>query len=164
MKEKRLFVIRHAKAVQGGYDNDFGRSLAQKAEEQIIQMSVMLKNATIIPDLVLASAALRTQQTADGFAENLGFGKDKIVLKDSIYNTNVTTLIQEINQVSDNINTLFLVAHSPTVGMLVDELTDNFRHHFSTCAIAFLKFNINSWQEVGGGTGSLVWLKETQNN
>lgn len=164
MAEKRLFIIRHAKAVQHGYEDDFNRSLRKKAEGQIIEMSTILKNANIIPDLVLASAALRTKQTAEGFRENLDFDEDKIILKESIYQTNVFSLIGEINQVSNEVNTLFLIGHNPILGMLIDELTSDFGHHLSTCAIAFLSFEIDSWQEVSGGIAELVWLKETTKN
>jgi len=162
MGEKKLLVIRHAKAVQHSYEDDFNRNLRKKAEGQIMTMSAVLKNLHILPDLVLSSAALRTQQTTEGFAKHLGFDKEKILLKKSMYNTDVSTLIKEINEVSKEINTLFLVGHNPTVGMLVDDLTGDFGHHFSTCALALLHFEIDSWAEVMTNTAKLIWLKETQ--
>lgn len=164
MKVKNLYVIRHAQAVQDDYHRDFDRSLTKKAIGQIIEMSAILKNAEVVPDLVLVSAALRTKQTAEGFATNVGFSKDKIELKENLYNTTVHTLIQEINKVSDDIDTLFLIGHNPSVGMLVDELVGEFGHHFSTAAIAFLQFEIEYWAEVSSNTANLLWLKETQNN
>ncbi len=66
---KTLVLMRHGKAVDtANSGKDFDRALSAKGQEQIKVMLAWLKEQSIVPDCVVSSSALRTQETARGIA------------------------------------------------------------------------------------------------
>jgi phosphohistidine phosphatase len=68
---KRVILVRHAKSVSYGYDQDYDRTLTDRGEDDAYKISRELKNLKIKPDLFIASPAVRTTQTARIYADAL---------------------------------------------------------------------------------------------
>jgi len=65
----QLLLLRHGKAETRNSDNptDFSRALLQKGIDQARNAARLLREADLLPDLVLCSPLIRTRQTADEF-------------------------------------------------------------------------------------------------
>ncbi len=76
-KDRRLLLCRHAEA--GWPENtasDFDRPLTRRGMEEARDMGACLNKHGIRPDLILASAALRTRTTAEILAKAMGCRPD----------------------------------------------------------------------------------------
>ena len=78
---KKLFIIRHAKSDwQDITLDDYDRPLNEKGEKNAPFMGKLLKEKNIRPDIIIASPAKRTMQTAELIAKEIGFEDgDKLV-------------------------------------------------------------------------------------
>ena len=74
---KRVIIVRHAKSVPYGYEDDFNRDLRDRGKNDSKLVSTELKNQNISPELMVSSPAKRAIKTARIFAENLGFDKSR---------------------------------------------------------------------------------------
>ena len=75
---KRIVIVRHAKAVPYGYDDDFSRDLRDSGVRDAKLISNELKNRNIFPDQIISSPAQRAMHTATLFASNLEYNKENI--------------------------------------------------------------------------------------
>ncbi|HEV7607390.1 MAG TPA: histidine phosphatase family protein, partial [Steroidobacteraceae bacterium] len=71
-KGKRLTLIRHANAEQDADVRDFERPLSRKGQSEALEMARRFQERSLVPDLIIASAATRTRETAETFAKVLG--------------------------------------------------------------------------------------------
>ena len=103
---KRVVIVRHAKSVPYGYDDDFNRDLKSRGVTDAEKISSELKNMGIKPDAMVSSPAKRALKTATIFSENLGFNKNEIREVEDIYDGLTTSefidLIHELPESSNN--------------------------------------------------------------
>ena len=79
-KSRRLTLIRHANAEQDSDVRDFERPLSRKGQNEALEMARRFQERGLIPDLILASAATRTRETAETFAKaQEAFGNEQVV-------------------------------------------------------------------------------------
>ena len=67
-----LILLRHGKAENTSMDGDFSRALVEKGREQARRAAKRLKEADMLPDIVLTSPLLRARQTAEEFCQFAG--------------------------------------------------------------------------------------------
>lgn len=67
-----LLLLRHGKAENTSPDGDFSRALVAKGREQARRAGNLLKNADLLPEIVLTSPLIRARQTADEFCQAAG--------------------------------------------------------------------------------------------
>ena len=83
---KTLVLMRHGKAdVSAPSGRDFDRVLSPKGREQVKVMLAWLKEQGILPDSIISSSALRTQETARGMATGLGIALETIDWRKDLY-------------------------------------------------------------------------------
>ena len=73
----------------------------------------------VLPDLILSSSSLRTQETADGLAEKLVFEGPKYYLQE-LYLTKPETLKETVMMQENYFQSIFLVGHNPQLTDLVN--------------------------------------------
>jgi len=97
---KRVILVRHAKSVSYGYDQDYDRTLSGRGEEDAQTISLKLQKMNIQPDLIIASPAVRTTQTATIYANTLGYPKKNILFEKKLYSgktsENFLAMLQEL--------------------------------------------------------------------
>lgn len=64
-----LLLLRHGKAENSDPNGDFSRALVEKGREQARRAGTLLKNADLMPEIVLTSPLIRARQTADEFCQ-----------------------------------------------------------------------------------------------
>ncbi len=146
---KRVVIVRHAKSVHYGYDDDFHRDLTERGISDAEKISSQLGEMGISPDLVVASPANRTMQTAKIFCKNLNYQSAKIRQEEDIY-TGISTqeFVDFLKELPDGIQTVFLFGHNPTVYYLVYNLVKYFNSDMPTCSTVALDFQVENWKEV----------------
>ena len=151
---KRVVIVRHAKSVPYGYDDDFNRDLSDRGKNDAKLISTELNKLGIKPETMIASPAKRAIKTARIFAENIGFDKNNILEEEDIYEGLTTSefldLIQELPKETE---TAFFFGHNPGFYYFVNNLLDNFKDDMPTCSTVAIDFNVDSWQQVQARTG-----------
>lgn len=151
---KRVVIVRHAKSVPYGYDDDFNRELKNRGITDAEKISSELKKMNIKPDAMISSPAKRAIKTATIFAENLGFDKNNIREIEEIYDGLTTSeFIDLIHELPDSVNTAFFFGHNPGFYNYVINLLTYFHDDMPTCSTVGINFSVESWKNVSARTG-----------
>ena len=155
---KRVVIVRHAKSVPYGYDDDFNRGLKERGYHDANLISEKLKGDNIQVDLIISSPAKRALKTARIYAENLNYPINKILLKDDLYD-GITTqeFIDMLNNLPENIKTAFVFGHNPIVYYLCSNLIKYFNGDMPTSSTVGIDFETESWKAVSARQGKLAF-------
>lgn len=151
---KRIVIVRHAKSDQFGYDDDFNRNLTDRGINDADKISNKLVSANIVPDKVFSSPANRTIQTAEIYCRNFEFKLESIKTISSFYHgISTKDLVNLVNRLDNEVNTIFIFGHNPTVYYWVYNLVKYFNSDMPTCSTVVIDFDVNEWAEVSARTG-----------
>ena len=151
---KRIVLVRHAKAVPYGYDDDFSRDLADRGVNDAELVAKELKRQGIKPDVMISSPANRAIQTARIFAENVGFDKKKILEVENIYNGMTTSeFLDLIRELPDQAEIVFFFGHNPVFFYYAGNLLEDFRDDMPTCSTVGIDFFVDLWEKVEARSG-----------
>jgi len=151
---KQLLLIRHAKATHESGYIDFERPLKHSGLQDAATVAMRLQEYSVIPQILMASPALRTLTTANVFAEHLSLPKPETDKR--IYDADLDTLIDVVNELPDSYNFIGLVGHNPGISQLLYHLTSEVRD-METCAAVLIAFETNKWSAVGKFSGSVAY-------
>ena len=155
---KRVVIVRHAKSVHYGYEDDFNRDLAGRGKNDASLVSRELKKNGVKPDIMISSPAKRALKTARIFAENLGFEKNKISELDDIYDgLSASEFLEVIHSLPENTESVFFFGHNPGFHFFVNNLLKISVNDMPTCAAVGIDFSVNAWKEVEARTGDLAF-------
>ncbi|HLM04499.1 MAG TPA: histidine phosphatase family protein [Blastococcus sp.] len=121
MPPHRLLLIRHAKAGDGSVDAD--RPLTEKGLRRATAIGTWLESNGLVPDRVLVSPARRAGQTWEQAAAQLASAPDPVV-EERIYDNTVEALLAAIRETPDDVRTLAVLGHNPSIGSLAAEVDD----------------------------------------
>ena len=163
---KRLFLLRHAKAVpaESGVE-DFDRTLMLSGMQDAGAMARYLRKSDHAVDLILCSASARTMQTAELVLQEL---ECEIEYRDNLYLAEPVRIVAAVRGAPTSVSALMVVGHNPgleaTAALLAREPVrrkERARHEaleekFPTGALAILDFDVGRWRDVMQGAGKLV--------
>ena len=177
---RHLRLVRHGKAASdapwGGSDRE--RPLTARGRRDATALGSRLADTQPMPgmrgippiDLIICSAAVRTRQTADLIAKELG-GDIPIDPYHSLYQADAEDMAQCVRAIDGGVTSALVVAHNPGVYQLAwelvaghdDETASGDRpsletHGFPTCAMAVLTLEVGEWGEVAAECGRLSGL------
>ena len=121
MQQRRLLLIRHARAAGGPVDSE--RQLTEEGMQQAAAIGSWLVQAGLVPDRVLVSPARRAVQTWEQASAALVSGLRPIVDARIHVNT-VDALLAAIREIPEDALTGAVVGHNPSVGELAGVLDD----------------------------------------
>lgn len=158
---KSLTILRHAKSSwdEPGID-DFDRPLNERGRKAAQRMGSELKKRKLRFDVVLASAAVRVQETLEEF--DRGYGEHlEVGVEAQIYEADVATLIDLVREIPEPGKKAMLVGHNPGLQQLVlalaqddgEGLRDSVESKLPTAAAAVIEFDVEKWTDVGPGSG-----------
>ncbi|MEP9365015.1 histidine phosphatase family protein [Nocardioides sp. CN2-186] len=159
---RRLVVMRHAKAEQDG-PTDFDRPLAARGHRDAEEAGRWLAGIGPAPDHALVSAALRTRETWAYVEAGADWDLDP-ELDRGLYAAGPDTALDLIRLTGDDVTSLVVVGHNPTMGSLAQLLDDGdaspehaegLVSGFPTSAVAVFDHD-GSWADLGWGSASLV--------
>jgi len=116
---RTLVLMRHAKSDYPDGVADHDRPLAARGMREAALAGDWLRDAVPAIDAVLCSTAVRTRPTLDrtGIAA-------PVTYLEQLYGATPGTMLGEINQIGDDVQTLLVVNHEPTVSQMALGLAD----------------------------------------
>lgn len=156
---KKLLLVRHASSDYAGLGvKDIDRMLNDRGIQQAHTMAAYVKDKGIRPDIVLASPAKRTHKTALFFVDSLGIGENKINLLNDIYEAEPETLLDIIHKTPNEIETLMIVGHNPSIALLSSFLSSHMIDEVPTCGVVDMAFDVSGWDSIREGDGMFISL------
>ena len=155
---KTLLILRHAKSSWNDPAlNDHERPLNSRGRRDAPRMGQLLRQTSLLPDLILCSTALRARETVKAIIEPSGFQGDVLDSSD-FYLAEPYTWIDSLGQVDDIYGRVMIVGHNPGLESLLQQLTSQFEE-IPTATLACIELPIGSWQELSQQTnGTLAHL------
>lgn len=159
---RRLVVVRHSKAEQGG-PTDFERPLAERGHRDAAAAGAWLAGIGVEPDHALVSAALRTEETWTSLAGGAGWSLEP-ELDRGLYTAGPESAMDIIRLVDDGVATLVVVGHNPTMAYLAQLLDDGtgdetaamaMAGEFPTSAVAVFEYD-GTWDGLDEASARLV--------
>jgi phosphohistidine phosphatase len=118
---RRLLMIRHAQAAGAPVDRD--RPLTAQGMRNAAAIGSWLEGNGYVPDRAVVSPALRTRQTWERVAEASPAGLAPEV-DERIYDNTLDAVLAVITETPEDVQTLVVVGHNPSVGELAFALDD----------------------------------------
>jgi phosphohistidine phosphatase len=161
---KTLTLLRHAKSTwDDPVERDFDRPLNGRGRRAAHRMGRFLRDEGFRFDHVVASPALRVQQTIAGIED--GYGRPLLPNYDRrIYMASASTLLDLVQSLDDKHDHVLLVGHNPgledLVLMLVPQtetgLRDQVEIKYPTATLAEMRFDTDHWADVDERAGTLA--------
>jgi len=145
--QKTLVVIRHAKSSWANpLQSDFERPLNERGKKEAPEMGEKLKSLNIIPDLIVASSAKRTRQTAKKIAKEVGYDAEHIKWEEKLYHCIPSVLEETVSETDDKVKTIFIVGHNPGITEFVNQLSPDFGiGNMPTCGVVAAHVDTKEW-------------------
>jgi phosphohistidine phosphatase len=152
---KTLLLMRHAKSSWKHKDLlDIDRPLNHRGEKDAPKMGTLLKKKEICPDEILSSPAVRARLTAEAvvkaIAKKCDFDKE-IQFIDQLYMAEAVQIIDTLNGLADEVETVLLVGHNPGLEYTVQLLSKQIIS-MPTASIAYLKVPVDRWADLQDDT------------
>ena len=145
---KSIILFRHARAERCDLGRDHDRPLASKGIADAKKMGLYLSGGKLLPEIVISSTALRAKMTGETAMEE-GKWSCPLILEAGIYGGTPLFLLNLVNK-QDEPNFTNLIARS----------TNSAYQRFPKGSMARIEFDIESWEDIKMGFGSLNWLVE----
>ena len=107
-----------------------------------------------MPDLVISSCSLRTQETADQLADKLKFEGPRYYLRE-LYLTPPETLKEMLMMQENHFDRILVVGHNPQITELVNMLTAEHISKIPTVGVVAINFDIEEWSELEEAQGEI---------
>ena len=124
-------------------------------------MGQVLSSFDCVPDIILASSAKRATQTTKLVAKACGY-KGDISWQHTFYHGTSDTLITALRDLSNEINSVMLVGHNPTMEETVSSLCGGndiaVPLRFPTAGLVCLTTDVYSWNRLAKGNCILQWF------
>lgn len=120
MTESTLVLLRHAKAEPPErYRLDAERPLSARGHADARAAGTWLAEQPLVPDLVLCSPAVRTRETwAEVAAALADIAADpRVVFEPTLYEGGAEALLRTVAHTSDDVRTLLVIGHNPTLSI-----------------------------------------------
>lgn len=122
----QLILVRHAHADWPNYvGRDFDRPLTARGAEDAQATGRAILVAGYLPEVLIASPARRTRQTAEIIAAELQLPASAVRFIDGLYNAPGQVLACEAREAATAASPVLLVAHNPGVSELARLLADD---------------------------------------
>ena len=146
---RRLTLIRHANAEQGSDVRDFDRALSKKGFSEANEMARRFQERTLVPDLIIVSAALRTRETAETFAKVLGVATRLLQADDSLYLADGEHILKTIRGVGPRVGHLMVIGHNPGISAAAISLApEAITNDLPTCGTLTMSVACPDWSRI----------------
>jgi phosphohistidine phosphatase len=156
----KLLLLRHANAIRYDYDDDSNRRLRKKGKKNARRVGRWLADHQLIPGQVLSSRAERALHTASLVCEAAGLDRALIGIEEAIYPGSVSALMNLLNGLPDDPESVLLVGHNPALEDTLDRLCrdvvplNSKGRLLSPASLAVLSFD-GSWSTLAAGSAAL---------
>lgn len=161
--QRRITLIRHAKAEDDGVTQDHARHLNARGRDDAAALGAWLKETKRLPEQFICSTATRTRETLAQFGVNV-----PTLLHDKAYLASAEELLALLQQTDDAVRHVGLIAHNPGLHQLGVTLAGGFAHEadaeklmlkFPTSAYVSLVVDIAHWAQLAPHAATLEQLR-----
>jgi phosphohistidine phosphatase len=154
MISKKIYLIRHGKAEDHSFlKRDYERNLVDKGKERAEIVAIKLNEQLQVNNtLVISSSVNRAIQTAEIFAAHINYPLESIQLEKGIYEAYHRDILQVINQVNDDIETILVFGHNPGLSELTNYLCGVYIDLKTSHVAKIILPEGFNFSEVSGGT------------
>lgn len=152
---KTIYLIRHANAARPENTKDFDRPLSERGLSDAVMMGKRLAKLGWAPEVVISSPAHRALSTARLLVPELLINPDSIQTEFGIYEAMTEDIMEIISELPESVDSAMLFGHNPGFHTLADQLSGRAIPNFPTCAVAAIRFETESWDEISSGSGEL---------
>jgi phosphohistidine phosphatase len=159
---KRLYLIRHAAAGASADGSDLHRPLSREGLDQARRAASALAGLDVRPDLLVTSPADRAHETARIFSEAFGFGADRLVVEDRVYDANdVLDLLEVVRSLPAPKRTALLFGHNPVISEFAMYLVPGYSAMLARAGLVGIELDVETWKEAGLGKGRVLDGRKT---
>ena len=156
---KTLTLVRHAKSSWKDKTlSDHDRPLNKRGKRDAPRMGKRLAKASICPDLIVTSTAVRAKRTAETIAAEIGYPISHIMMDEGLYLSGVSGVLDLIHNLGDANNHVMLFGHNPGFTDLARALTGEYIVNMPTCAVYCVGFDVDSWSKVSRESGTCAFF------
>jgi phosphohistidine phosphatase len=155
----RLTLIRHGNAESKDSSiADFDRPLNKRGISEAEGISKVLLEAQLVPELLLASAAKRTQQTAEIVGRVLGVATRRVKLVEQLYLARAEVILSIAQATGPKMTHIAVVGHNPGISELARALApeDAQITELATACACTLTFTTKTWSDLEGPAANAV--------
>jgi phosphohistidine phosphatase len=163
IRMRRLILLRHAKSDwsrPGQADHD--RALSARGRKAAPRIGAYLAEQGLVPDLVLASTALRVRETLDPVLKALG-RRPRVTFDRRLYEADADDILGVLRETSPAAPALLVVGHNPGLSDLAellvasgsDEAQRAMLEKFPSAGLAVIDFAVDDWRDLKPGSGRL---------
>jgi phosphohistidine phosphatase len=153
---KTLLLLRHAKSSwKDGELPDVERPLNKRGRKTAPQMGQLLAEGGHLPELIVASPAVRARDTVRLIVESSGFSGEQRIAE-TLYPTTVDGCVDVLAGIDSDADPVMLVGHNPGLEEFLEHLTGDYQK-LPTCAVAVVQLPVDRWTDMSPQTtGELV--------
>ena len=153
---KRLLILRHAKSSWGNASlPDWERPLSERGITDAPRVGELLRERSLIPDVIITSDAVRARTTAEAVAHAAGYTR-KLVVEPSLYEATPDDVIAVLNSLADDSAiTVMIVGHNPGLEGVIVELSGE-HQSMPTAALVHLAVPIDRWRDLDASINARV--------
>lgn len=156
---KKIYLIRHAKSSWKDTTlSDFDRPLNGRGKRDVVFMAKRLKMFDVKPDLIYTSPAKRAEKTAKEIAKEIDCDKKKLKLCETLYEGSYEDYVNLIHETDDKHDSIFIIAHNPTITEVGERLSGAILSNIPTCAIVCISFDVESFKEISEESGHILFF------
>lgn len=116
-----------------------------------------MSDLKLFPDLILASPAKRTAQTAELLARELHYSAEQIEYQEKLYHGSPSVLLDIIISLPAHVNLVFIVAHNPGLTEFANQLIPNFYvDNMPTCSFVAANVENGGWEDFANANVKLL--------
>ena len=153
---KTIWLIRHAKSSWKNMSlRDFERPLNSRGKRDAPLMGKKLFESGFMPDMVFSSPAKRARITAIEICKATHFPVNDIIWEQMIYGASSLNLLSLINKLNDEIQSVCIFGHNPTLTDFSNYLGGDNIYNIPTCGVVEISFETDHWSEISKDLGTL---------
>lgn len=153
---KTLLLMRHAKSSwKDDKLSDIERPLKKRGRKDAKQIARVIAKNDLIPDVIIASTAVRAKETAKILKQELGL-EEKIKLSEKLYMGEPDDFVEVLKEVDNQYNTVLVVAHNPGLEAYL-QIIDGEIESVPTGGLGYLVLVLDDWKDISIETmGDLI--------
>jgi phosphohistidine phosphatase len=155
---RELLLLRHAKAQtetpEGG--SDFDRALSPRGRRQLQELRHLFERLSDAPDRILASAAVRARETAEGLRGAFPEWAAPLVIEPALYAASAEEARDLLRGLPEEILRVCVVGHNPCLSELASDLAGRDLSLPTLGAVA-LAVPAARWAALGAAPARVLW-------
>ena len=158
---KTVYIVRHAKSSwEKPNIPDHFRKLTPEGEDRATKVAKHLRMKFVNPELIITSSATRALETAKIMAEELHYPLDQININSTFYRAEKEDLLNMIQNLPNEIESVMIVGHNPAFTILVNSFLEpeNQIGNLPTSAVAAFRFKADHWDQLEDAKRHLEFL------